>query len=80
MKVWDGSILRIDLTGGSHSTEDARGYRKYLGGRAVNQYILLREGPRRTPPFDPSNLIVIGAGLLSGGRCAGSLPTQRGLP
>ena len=72
MKIWDGSILRIDLTDGSHSTEDVRGYRKYLGGRAINQYILLREAPRRTSPFDPSNLIVIGAGLLSGADAPGA--------
>ena len=57
MRLHDGSILRIDLTDGSHSLDSPRRYAKYLGGRAVNQAILLQEAPRRVPAFDPANLM-----------------------
>jgi len=41
-------------------------YRRFLGGRGVNQYFLLKEMPYDTPPLDPSNPLAVGAGLLCG--------------
>ncbi len=62
-----GKILRIDLTNGIIRTESTRRYvPRFLGGRGINQWILLKElGPWVTP-FEPANLICFGAGALSG--------------
>jgi aldehyde:ferredoxin oxidoreductase len=66
MKVFEGKILRVDLSpfGVFHEPFDA--YRPFIGGRGVNQHILLSELPLNLSLFDPSNLLVIGAGALAG--------------
>jgi len=67
MHVLEGQIVRLDLSNGKSVYEDFKQYYKmFLGGRGVNQYILLNENPIGNSCFDPSNLLVIGAGLLCG--------------
>jgi len=66
MKVLDGKIVRIDLSKRRVSFEDFKKYRSFWGGRGVNQYILFRELPLGISPFDPSNMLIIGAGILDG--------------
>ncbi|HEC87048.1 MAG TPA: aldehyde ferredoxin oxidoreductase, partial [Thermoplasmatales archaeon] len=66
MKILDGKILRINLSKKKISFEDYRKYRSFLGGRGVNQYILFRELPLGISPFDPRNILAIGAGILDG--------------
>ena len=66
MKVFEGKILRIDLSTPEIAYEDFGPYREWIGGRGVNQYILFKELPLSISPFDPSNLLVLGAGILSG--------------
>lgn len=66
MKVFEGKILRIDLSSSGVLHEPLDAYRPFVGGRGVNQYILLNELSLNLSPFDPSSRIVIGAGILAG--------------
>ena len=66
MKILDGKILRIDLSKMKFFFENYKKYRSFLGGRGVNQYILFKELPIGISPFDPRNIIAIGAGVLDG--------------
>jgi len=62
-----GSILRVDLTTGRHWTESTTKYApKFLGGRGVNQRILLNELRPWVTPFEPANMLAFGAGTLTG--------------
>ncbi|MCK4636397.1 MAG: aldehyde ferredoxin oxidoreductase family protein [Methanomicrobia archaeon] len=67
MNVQDGKILRIDVSNSKVSWwEDFKRYKRFVGGRAVNQYILFNELPLDISPFDPTNMLAFGAGLLCG--------------
>ena len=66
MKILEGKILRIDLSKMKFFFENYKKYRSFLGGRGVNQYILFKELPIGISPFDPRNIIAIGAGVLDG--------------
>ncbi len=67
MNVTEGNILHVDLSSGEISFEShEKSYKKFLGGRGVNQYILFNKLPQHISPFDPQNIIVLGAGLLNG--------------
>ncbi|MFH0750602.1 MAG: aldehyde ferredoxin oxidoreductase N-terminal domain-containing protein, partial [Chloroflexota bacterium] len=64
----NGSILRVDLTAGSISTEsfDEGFYRRYPGGKALAAYHLLRDFRPGGDPLGPENLLVLATGLLTG--------------
>ncbi len=64
----NGTILRVDLTGGSISTEtfDEAFYRRYPGGKALAAYHLLREFRPGGDPLGPENVLILAAGLLTG--------------
>ena len=64
----NGTILRVDLTAGSISTEsfDDGFYRRYPGGKALAAYHLLRELRPGVDPLGPENLLVLATGLLTG--------------
>ena len=83
MKLFEGALLRVDLTEGTLKFEDFSAYKPYLGGRAVNQLILLRETPRSVAPFDPANVLAVGAGILAGteapGACRVSVDSRNAL-
>jgi aldehyde:ferredoxin oxidoreductase len=75
-----GKILRVDLTSGTISTEDTEKYAKrFIGGRAVNSFILFNETDPKTKWSDPENLLIFGAGVLEGtiapGACRVSIDT-----
>lgn len=72
MEIFDGKILRINLTTFNIAYEDFYNYKKYIGGRAVNQYILFNELPIRVTPFNPSNILAIGAGIFAGTNIIGA--------
>lgn len=73
MLLTEGKIIRIDLSKNKYVFEEFRKYYEmFLGGRGVNQYILFSETPIRTPWFDPSNLLAVGAGLLCGTEAPGA--------
>jgi aldehyde:ferredoxin oxidoreductase len=68
-----GKILRVDLTRGETWTEDTRLYaERFLGGRAVNSWILLSEMRPSTKWSDPDNLVIFGAGCLVGTMAPGA--------
>ncbi len=76
-----GKILRVDLSRKKVWTEDTAPYAKrFLGGRAINSYILLNEMLPKTKWSDPENLLIFGVGCLVGtmapGACRVSIDTK----
>ncbi|RLE08997.1 aldehyde ferredoxin oxidoreductase [Candidatus Aerophobetes bacterium] len=62
-----GKILRINLTTQEISTEQTVKYtEEFLGGRGINQGILLKELRPEISPFDPANKLAFGVGTLVG--------------
>ena len=76
-----GKILRVDLSAEKIWTEDTEPYaQRFIGGRAINSYILLNEMSPKTRWHDPENMIIFGAGCLVGtmapGACRVSIETK----
>ncbi|MFC1955241.1 aldehyde ferredoxin oxidoreductase family protein [Chloroflexota bacterium] len=76
-----GKILRVDLSSGQISTEDTEKYaRRFLGGRAINSFIMLTEMNSETKWSGPENLLIFGVGCLEGtpapGACRVSVDTK----
>lgn len=74
-------ILRVDLSSRKIWLEETERYaRDWIGGRAVNSFILLEESPPGTKWSDPENLLIFGAGALVGsptpGACRTSIETK----
>lgn len=63
-----GTILRLDLSTSGIVKEDANKYYKdFLGGRALNHYLLFKDvDVAKVQPFDPENEIIFGVGPLGG--------------
>ncbi len=62
-----GKILHVDLTTLKIYTETTDVYvPRFLGGRGINQWTLLKELRPWVTPFEPANIICIGAGTLTG--------------
>ena len=40
--------------------------RRFLGGRGINTYLLFHAVDQRTDPLGPENVLILGAGLLTG--------------
>ncbi|HVN53477.1 MAG TPA: aldehyde ferredoxin oxidoreductase family protein [Anaerolineaceae bacterium] len=63
-----GSVLHVDLTASTvraeRFPEDL--YRLYPGGKALAEYLLLREFPAHAGPLDPGNVLIFSSGLLCG--------------
>ncbi|MBU2535648.1 MAG: hypothetical protein KKD83_05740 [Chloroflexi bacterium] len=75
-----GKILRVDLGSKKITTEDTEKYAKrYIGGRAINNFILLNELAPQTKWSDPENMLIFGVGCLEGtlapGACRVSIDT-----
>jgi len=75
-----GKILRVNLNRKEVTTEDTEKYAKrFIGGRAVNNLILINEVPLQTKWSDPENMLIFGAGCLDGtmtpGACRISVDT-----
>lgn len=78
---WAGRILRVDLTTGRITTEETQPFAaSWIGGRALNSYLLLKEMAPETRWSDPDNLLIFGAGALVGtlapGACRVSIETK----
>jgi aldehyde:ferredoxin oxidoreductase len=76
-----GKILRVDLSREKTWTEDTEKYaRDWIGGRAINSWLLLQEMNSETKWSDPENLLIFGAGALVGtlapGACRLSIETK----
>jgi len=62
-----GKILRINLNTKKYVVEPTSNYiPKYLGGRGINQWVLLKELKPWVTPFEPASIICFGAGALVG--------------
>lgn len=76
-----GKILRVDLSSGKIQVGETEGSaRRFLGGRAVNSFILLDELGEETKWSDAENLLIFGVGALAGtvapGACRTSIETK----
>ena len=75
-----GKILRVDLGNGKIWTEETEKYaHDWIGGRAINSFLLLNELASGVQWSDPENVLLIGAGALVGtlapGACRTSIET-----
>jgi len=71
---YTGKILRVNLTSKDISVEehDDEFYRRYMGGRALVAYYLLREVPAGTDAFSPDNLLILAPGVVTGAMVSGA--------
>jgi aldehyde:ferredoxin oxidoreductase len=71
---YTGKTLRVDLSNGKIDIEekDETFYRKYLGGRGVGYYHLLKQVPARIDPLAPENILVFATGVMTGSPLAAS--------
>lgn len=74
MPGFTGKILRVNLSTGEISTETPPEsfYRRYVGGRGLATYYLLKEVPPGIDAFDPANLFILAPGVLAGVQVAGA--------
>lgn len=62
-----GRILYVNLHNSKIRSIPARDYSKrFIGGRGINTWLLHENTPLHTYPYDPTNPLVVGAGLLTG--------------
>ncbi len=67
MRAIDGQVLRVHLSDRQITREEVgEGGKRFLGGRGLNQWILLKELDPATPPLSAGNLLVMGTGSLVG--------------
>jgi aldehyde:ferredoxin oxidoreductase len=60
-------LLNVDLTSGNIETEDITALqRRYLGGLGINSRLAAELIPPRCSPFDEENVLLVGAGSLTG--------------
>lgn len=73
MLGYNGQILRVNLTTGSHRVEnpDEYFYRRYAGGRNIGAYYLLRDLPKGVDPLSPDNLLIFAVSMLTGSMISG---------
>ncbi len=66
--TWQGSILRVDLTNGSHEIEplNQEWAEHYLGERGLATKYLWESMDPRTDPMDPDNVLIFATGPLTG--------------
>jgi len=70
---YSGKILRINLSNKKIKIEETLNYvKKFLGGKGINQWILLKEVKPGIWPLDPINRLIFGAGVLDGTLAPGS--------
>lgn len=79
--AYAGNILRVDLTNKKIWNEPTEKYAKrWIGGRAINTWILLNELDPKVKWKDPENLLAFGVGVLVGtlapGACRVSVDTK----
>lgn len=72
MNAW--KLLRVDLSQRAWQVEelDENFLRKYLGGRTIGAYHLLKEVPANTDPLSPENKLIISTGLITRTKISGA--------
>ena len=65
---WVGTNLEVDLSRGKIERQqgDPQLVEAYLGGKGTNFKLLWDRVPPEVDPFSPDNLLIIGAGILTG--------------
>ena len=65
---FSGKVLRVNLTTGKIWVDehDDDFYRKWIGGRGLIVYYLLKETPPKIDPYDEQNLLIFAPGILTG--------------
>lgn len=65
---FSGKVLRVNLSTGKIWVDehDDTFYRKWIGGRGLIVYYLLRETPPKIDPYDEQNLLIFAPGILTG--------------
>jgi aldehyde:ferredoxin oxidoreductase len=76
MNVLGGKVMRVDLSTREVNLEGYEEYAEWIGGQGVNQYFLFNELPLGISPYDPSNIIAVGAGPLVGTSAPGACRTN----
>ncbi len=68
MLGYHGKILRVNLTTGKIDIEtpDQSFYRRYVGGRNIGAYYLLKEVPAGVDPFGEENKLIFAVSMLTG--------------
>ena len=71
---YNGKILRVDLSSGKTSVDqpDEIFYRRYLGGRALTLYYLLKELNPNADPLGPDNLLIFAPSVITGALIPGT--------
>lgn len=71
---YNGKILHVDLSKGETSVEepDENFYRKYLGGKSLALYYLLKEIESDVGPLEPDNTLVFAPGIITGSPLPGT--------
>jgi len=74
MYGFHNKLLRIDLTKKSYKVEkiDDEVFRKFLGGKGLGSYLLLKENPKGVDPLSPENKLLFVTGSLSDTKMQGS--------
>jgi aldehyde:ferredoxin oxidoreductase len=70
MYGWSGKMLRVDLTGGTVTTEalDRETLKNFIGGRGLGIYTMLKEVEPTCDPLGPENKMIMAVGPLTGTR------------
>lgn len=73
MYGFNNKVLRVNLASNDIKVEelDEKIYRKYLGGRSLALYFLLRELRPQTNPLGPENKLIFATGVATGTPLAG---------
>jgi aldehyde:ferredoxin oxidoreductase len=71
---YNGKILRVDLSAGKISVDepDEIFYRRYMGGRGIALYYLLKELKPGTDPLSPDNLLIFAPSVITGAPIQGT--------
>ncbi|MDI6819847.1 MAG: aldehyde ferredoxin oxidoreductase family protein [Candidatus Hodarchaeaceae archaeon] len=71
---YNGKILRVDLSGEEISVDESNEifYRRYVGGRGLALYYLLKELKPGTDPLGPDNLLIFATSVLTGAPLQGT--------
>lgn len=70
---YNGQILKCDVSKKEYTVEkpDHRVYRRYMGGRNLGLYFLLKELPAGIDPFSPGNILSFMTSVVTGAPISG---------
>ncbi|MBP1742124.1 MAG: Aldehyde ferredoxin oxidoreductase, partial [Deltaproteobacteria bacterium] len=69
---WLGRTLKVDLENGTCTIVPTEGEQEFIGGRGINQYLLLRDVSPNLSPLSPESPLIFGVGPLVGSHAISS--------